>query len=29
MDFGIIIFLIAIVVVCDRLEKKWNDDESK
>jgi hypothetical protein len=30
MDFGIIIFLIAIVVVCDRLEKKWSkDDESK
>jgi hypothetical protein len=30
MDLGIIIFLAAIVVICDRLEKKWSkDDEFK
>ena len=29
MDFFVIAFLVVIVVACDRLEKKWNDDESK
>jgi len=29
MDLGIILFLIIVVVACDRLEKKWNDDEPK
>jgi len=27
MDLGVIVFLIIIVVVCDKLEKKWNNDE--
>jgi hypothetical protein len=30
MDLGVIIFLAVLVVICDRLEKKWSkDDESK
>ncbi len=29
MSFFLFVFLIAIVIVCDRLEKKWNDDEPK
>ena len=29
MDFFTLIFLIAVVVACDILERKMNDDESK
>ena len=29
MSFFLFVFLIVIVIVCDRLEKKWSDDESK